>query len=72
MVKNEVLIGQLYVASESFVADVDGVPQAFSEGKTLVREGHEILERMPHLFKPARAHYEVEQATAAPGEKRAH
>jgi hypothetical protein len=62
--------GQLYVARESFVAELDGFAQSFEAGKTLVREGHEILDRYPHLFEPAKAHYEVEQATAAPGERR--
>lgn len=71
MANQDTQVGQLYVATDSFVADVDGVPQTFSEGKTLVREGHEILERMPHLFRLAKAHYEVEQMTAAPGERRA-
>lgn len=73
MVKSPTSGRTLYVAKESFMADVDGVPTMFREGVTLVREGHPILDEFGHMFEPARAHYEVdvEQATAAPGERRA-
>ncbi len=62
----------VYVATENFLADVDGVPQTFRRGVTRVREGHPILKGREHYFRLAdeSVHYEVEAATAAPGEKR--
>lgn len=42
------------------------------QGRTLVRVGHPITVGREQLFEPVRVDYElVEQATAAPGEKRA-
>lgn len=64
--------GALFAATESFNVDLDGYPQVVKKGE-LVREGHELLRRFPHLFEPARARFEfgeVEQMTAAPGERR--
>lgn len=63
--------GTIFVPVETFTANVDGVNVTFRQNETRVREGHEILARFAHLFRPIDAHYEVEQATAAPGEKRA-
>ena len=41
------------------------------QGRTLVRAGHPITIGREHLFEPVRVDYDVvEQATAAPGEKR--
>lgn len=62
--------GDLYVARESFATRLDGVDISVVAGKTIVREGHELLDRFPDFFELVEAHYEVEQATAAPGEKR--
>lgn len=62
--------GRIFVARESFVCDLDGVPVTVSGGTTRVREGHPLLKGREHLFEPLTVHYEVEQATAAPGEKR--
>lgn len=62
--------GGVFVPRESFTAEVDGVEVAFVKDSTRVREGHPILERLGHLFEPIKVDYEVEQATAAPGEKR--
>lgn len=61
--------GKLYVATETF--SVDGY-RTITKDVTRVREGHPLLDQFPHLFREADAHYEweVEQATAAPGEKR--
>jgi hypothetical protein len=58
------------VPKDSFVVDVDGVPTSFRANVTRVREGHPILDEYGHLFEEIRVDYEVEQATAAPGEKR--
>ncbi len=60
------------VANESFSASVDGVDRAFHAGQT--RVSAEWLDAHPslaHLFDPMTFHFDVEQATAAPGEKRA-
>jgi len=61
--------GKLYVATETF--SVDGY-QTITKDVTRVREGHPFLSQFPQLFKEASAHYEwdVEQATAGPGERR--
>lgn len=62
--------GKLYVAVETFSAD--GM-RTIVKDITRVREGHPLLAQYPSLFRLADAHYEwpeVEQATAAPGEKR--
>jgi hypothetical protein len=60
----------MLVAKESFAYRFNGEDHQFSAGQTRVRAGHPILEGIEHLFEPIKAHYEVEQATAAPGEKR--
>ena len=62
--------GVLFTPKESFVANHNGVETTFFRGRTLVREGHEILEKYGEMFEPVRATYEVEQATANPGELR--
>lgn len=63
--------GQIYVAKESFsFKDDTGVDRSVVAGETRAREGHPILLRFPHLFEPIRVHYDIEQATAAPGEQR--
>lgn len=61
----------VFTPKDSFVADYQGVPTSFNRGITFVREGHELLDRYPDLFEEIRVHYDVEQATAAPGETRA-
>lgn len=64
--------GRVYVARESGSAEVDGESLAFVKGVTRVREGHPLLKGREGLFELAdeRVHYEVEAASAAPGEKR--
>jgi hypothetical protein len=65
---------QLYVAKTSGTMEIDGVPYFFEKGKTRVREGHPITKRdgFENLFELVddNVTYDVEQATAAPGEKR--
>lgn len=65
-------MANLYIAKETFVAHIDGVPTVVNAGQTLVDENHELYKRFSPMFKPAEGHYrsEVEQATQAPGEKR--
>jgi hypothetical protein len=62
----------IYVATESFSIPIDGVVQQIHKGLTRVREGHPLLKAAPDYFAPidTSVHYEMEQATAAPGEKR--
>lgn len=62
--------GRIFIATDSFVTSLDGVDVTVSKGFTRVREGHPLLRGREHLFEPLTVHYEVEQATAAPGEKR--
>lgn len=62
----------IYVATTSFACEIDGYPVNVSHGER-VREGHDLLRLYPQAFEPleaGRVHYDVEQATAAPGEKR--
>lgn len=62
--------GEILVATESFARRFEGADHAFHAGVTRVRAGHPILRGIEHLFEPIQAHYEVESATAAPGEAR--
>jgi len=62
-------------ATASFAVVVNGVPQVIPVGY-LVEDGHPLLKGRGHLFEDADTHVarrneRVEQATAAPGEKRA-
>lgn len=64
--------GVVYVALETFSAEIDGSPQMVYKGQTRVREGHPLLKGREALFAPVElsVDYDVEQATAEPGEKR--
>ena len=60
---------RVYVANTTFVQDNLTV----YSGTTRVREGHELVQKYPHLFdlvEDAPVHYDVEAATQGPGEKR--
>jgi hypothetical protein len=61
----------LYMACEAFVTTIDGDQISVREGD-LVRAGHPLLKGREGLFKPAEGYvrFDVEQATAAPGEMR--
>jgi hypothetical protein len=63
---------EIYVAIESGVAEIKGQVYPFTKGVTRVRKGHPLLKDHGVFFQPVEedVHYEVEQATAAPGEKR--
>lgn len=65
------MAGRIFVSIDSFSCDVDGVPTVVPIGST-VREGHPIMDGREHLFEPLqqRVNFEVEQATAVPGELR--
>jgi hypothetical protein len=62
----------IYVAIESGSAEVEGKPFIFIRGVTRIRYGHPALRQIGQFFKPVEenVHYDVERATAAPGEKR--
>ena len=62
----------IYVAKESFACDVDGENYQFHKGRTRVRASHPAVKANPDYFEPVEleVHYDVEQATAAPGERR--
>jgi hypothetical protein len=64
--------GGVYVAIESGSAEVKGQLYSFIKGVTRVRDGHPLLKDHGVFFEPVdeHVHYEVEQATAAPGEQR--
>ena len=61
------------VALESFVGEINGERLSFSKGDA-VEADHPIVKQVPHLFGPLVFRYpirdRIEQATAAPGEKR--
>ena len=60
----------IYIATNSFATHVDGKRVMVRKGVTRVREGHQLLKDNPDRFKPIDVHYDVEQTTAAPGERR--
>jgi hypothetical protein len=63
---------EILVAKETFTTELDGSPVVVQKGRTRVRAGHPLTEGREELFEPVEleVHYDVEQATAAPGEKR--
>lgn len=62
----------IYVATETFVCEIDGQQEVIRGGMTRVRGGHALLRAYPQYFQrtDTGVHFEVEQMTAAPGEKR--
>jgi hypothetical protein len=65
--------GQIYVATETGSAEIDGRSYPFIRGVTRVREGHPLLAKgREQFFAPAEdnVHYEWEAATSAPNERR--
>ena len=65
---------RLYVATETAsVPDPDeGTPVTLIAGHTIIDENDPLYRKFPDLFGPVqpRSYRRVEQATAAPGEKR--
>lgn len=62
----------IYVATTAFSCELDGEPVVVTAGER-IRRGHPLLRKQPDYFEPvdATVQYDVEQATAAPGELRA-
>jgi hypothetical protein len=65
---------EIFVAKTSFACEVDGERLFINQGER-VRSGHPLLKNQGAYFEPAdtTVHFDmpdVEQATAAPGEKR--
>lgn len=62
----------VFVATETFMCEIDGEQIVVQRGETRVRSGHKLLSKYRGYFQPAEmgVHFDVEQATAAPGEKR--
>jgi len=70
-------MADIYVATSSFVVDLDGRRYVAHKGRTTIEAGHPLLEARPGSFRPQVADIRlpgnaggVEQATAAPGERR--
>lgn len=62
---------KMMVAKETGVIQVNGTPYTIHAGMTRVSDDNPLVAAAPHLWEPARSHYpELEQMTAAPGEKR--
>lgn len=64
----------VYVATTSGSAEIDGQTYPFTKDITRVRAGHKLLKHFEgtDTFVPVNehVHYDIEKATRAPGEKR--
>lgn len=60
----------LFVAKEAFTTTLDGVEVTVKQGVTRVRAGHPLLKGREMYFEPLTVHYDIEDATARPGEAR--
>lgn len=63
-------MADVYVCKESAAFEWGGDMVVVNKGVTRVRAGHPMLAAHPELFEEITVHYDVERATAAPGEKR--
>jgi hypothetical protein len=63
----------IMVAKQSFATTLDGVTTIVHAGKTRARRGHELVSRNPGAWDRADASidYDVEDASAMPGVRRA-
>lgn len=64
------MAADVYVCKESGAFEWNGDMVVVNKGVTRVRAGHPMLDAHPELFEEITVHYDVERATAAPGEKR--
>jgi len=60
----------IYIARQSFATEIDGQSVIVQKGTTRVRAGHPLLKGREELFELLTVQYDVEQATARPGEHR--
>ncbi len=60
----------ILIAKTSGVLVVDGVEQTITRGVSRARASHPIVRAAPDWWEPIQVHYDVEEATAAPGERR--
>jgi hypothetical protein len=62
----------ILVATETFSTEIDGTLFTVHKGQTRVREDHPLVKQNPAYFRALdnSVHYDIEQATKAPGEKR--
>ncbi len=61
----------IYIARESFSVQIGADTYNVTAGTTRVRAGHILLAGdRAKLFEPITADYEIEDASAAPGQKR--
>lgn len=61
----------MLVARESFIANIDGTEYQVQRAVTRVDSEHPLAKIHPEFWEELAPTYPVEQATAAPGEKRA-
>ncbi len=63
---------RVFIATQTFSANLDGAPHAIHRNVTRVREGHPLLDMYPGFFEAAddKVHFEVETTEAVPGEGR--
>ena len=61
---------EIYVARSTGVIRIKGESFTYIAGRTRVRAGHPLLKALPDKFQPLSLDYDLEQATAAPGERR--
>jgi hypothetical protein len=57
------------VVTDGFVANINGVDTAFRKGETIASD-HPAVKKWPQFFGKQDISQRIEQATAAPGEKR--
>lgn len=60
----------IYVANTAGALNFDGQEVVIQKGVTRVRAGHGLLKKYPQYFDPIKIHFDVEQASARPGEQR--
>lgn len=60
----------IFVAKESFTVTLNGESIQVNQGRTRVRAGHPLLKGREMYFEPLTVQYDVETASARPGERR--
>jgi hypothetical protein len=61
---------RMFVAIETFTRHIDGEDRLVIKDKTRIREGDPMLTGCEEYFREIDGYPDVEQATAAPGERR--